>query len=82
MYGHPNYNTQAISVLIGLNMSIIKQEGKICIICVDMSDHLHNFIIMKGTHKTPETDLKSGFSVNVKFYPRTTERNLEKCNDL
>ena len=34
---------------------MLKQEGKICIICVDVSDHLHNFIIMKGTHKTNDT---------------------------
>ena len=32
---HPNYNTQAISDLIGVNMSIIK-GGNICISCVDL----------------------------------------------
>ncbi len=37
MYRHPNYNTHVISDLIGSNLSIIKQEGKICIICGDVN---------------------------------------------
>ena len=74
VYRHPNYNTHVISDLIGSNMSIIKLEGKIGIICGDVNIDL----LQQDSCQTTvyvDTLIRENLLPRITLPPKTTDHS-------